>query len=442
MKRRASHIWMAILAIILMLGAVGCGGKVSDQGKADAGKADKKAAAAPIVIGLPTALGSIEGQDAIKIVQMAVEEINARGGVNVKGEKHPLEVVSIDTREHEPGVPVNEALAALEKLISEKKPNAIVVGAFRSEVLLASMDLIAKYKKPYIGTIAMTPVSQQKITEKYDNYKYIFRLCLNAKYMVEYLTKTIEFTGKEFGYKKAYIVVQDVLWAKGAGGGVEKWLKENGWEVVGLDAYPTGSSDFSSTLSKAKAGGAQVIVPIFDMPQSGILLKQARAMKVPALVVGSVGPAVSQSSWKTYEGEVEGLVNLQMEIGPLPLKAVPKSVQFNENYAKKYGQETADKLSGHGPGPSYDSVYVLADAIERAGSLDPDAIVKALETTDMEGCIGRIKFGNDHQAIYGTDPKETAVGASYQWKSPGVRVPVFPDVAAEGKIELPPFMKN
>lgn len=438
MKKRALRFWMLVLAAVLIFCTAGC----SEKGAGSAGKNDKKASAAPIVIGVPTALGSIEGADGLRSVQLAVEEINTRGGVSVKGEKRPLEVVSIDTREHEPGIPVNEALAALEKLIAQKKPNAIVVGAFRSEVLLASMDLIAKYKIPYIGTIAMTPVSQQKVKEDYNKYKYMFRLCLNAPFIVNYLTKTIEFTDKQFSFKRAYIVVQDVLWAKGAGNGVEKWLKENGWEVVGFDAYPTGASDFSSSLSKAKAGNVQVIVPIFDMPQSGILLKQARGMKVPALIVGNVGPAASESSWKTFEGDVEGLVNMQQEIGPLPVKAVPKSVQYNENYAKKYGKDVASKLSGHGPGPAYDSVYVLANAIERAGTLEADAVVKALEVTDMEGCIGRIKFGDDHQAIYGTNPKETAIGAAFQFKASGERVPVFPEVIAEGKIDLPPYMKN
>ena len=67
-------------------------------------------------------------------------------------------------------------------------------------------------------------------------------------------------------------------------------------------------------------------------------------------------------------------------------------------------------LSGHGPGPSYDSVYMFANAIERAKTVEPDAVVKALEQTDMSGVIGRIKFGKDHQVIYGFDPKETALG--------------------------------
>ena len=75
----------------------------------------------PIVIGVPTALGSIEGRDGWMAIQMAVDEINAKGGVQVGNTKHLLKAYSIDTREHEPGIPVQDALTATEKLILEKK---------------------------------------------------------------------------------------------------------------------------------------------------------------------------------------------------------------------------------------------------------------------------------------------------------------------------------
>ena len=398
-------------------------------------------AAEPIVIGVPTALGSIEGADAWRCVQMAVEEINAKGGVTVGGVKRPLKAYSIDTREHEPGIPVHDALTAVEKLILEKKPHAIVVGAFRSEVLLASMDLIAKYKLPYICSIAMTPAFQKKIVENYDKYKYMFRNCLNAIYLVKYLGGVMGFLNTEFGFNKAYIVVQDVLWAKATGGGLQKGLEKQGWEVVGFDPYPTGATEFSPTLIKARAKKAQVVVPIFDMPQSGILLKQARSMKVPALLCGFISPVAPGNAWEVFEGEVEGMVNFLFEIGPIPVKAVPKSEAYNAGYGKRWGDDARIKLSGHGPGPSYDSVYVLADAIERAGTLEPDALISTLEKTDLTGVVGRIKFAKDHQVVYGVDPKETAIGCAFQWRKPGVRVPVFPEVVAEGKIELPPHMK-
>ena len=395
----------------------------------------------PIVLGVPTALGSIEGRDGWMAVQMAVDEINAKGGVQVGNTKHSLRAYSIDTREHEPGIPVHDALTAMEKLILEKKPHAIVLGNFRSEVLLSSMDLISKYKLPYVCSIAMTPLFQKKIVDEYDKYKYNFRNCLNAPYLVMYLGGVMGFIKKEFGFNKTYIITQDVLWAKGTGKGLEKWYKENGWEVVGFDSYATGASDFSPSLIKVRAQKAQVIVPIFDMPQSGILLKQARAMQIPALLAGFISPVAPENAWDVFEKEVEGMVNVQFEIGPVPVKAVPQSVAFNENFGKKWGKDARVKLSGHGPGPSYDSVYIMTNAIERAKTIEPDAVVKALEQTDMQGVVGRIKFGKDHQVVYGFDPKETALGCAFQWVKPGKRTVVFPEGVAEGKIELPPYMK-
>jgi branched-chain amino acid transport system substrate-binding protein len=395
----------------------------------------------PIVIGVPTALGSIEGRDGWMAIQMARDEINAKGGVQVGKTKHKIEVYSIDTREHEPGIPVQDALTATEKLILERKPHAIALGNFRSEVLLASMDLMSKYKLPYICSIAMTPLFQKKIVDEYDKYKYCFRNALNAPYLVMYLQGVMGFVKKEFNFSKAYIIVQDTLWAQGTGKGLEKWYKENGWEVASYDAYALGASDFSPSLIKVRAQKAQVIVPIFDMPQSGILLKQARAMQIPALLAGFISPVAPENAWQVFEKEVDGMVNLIFEIGPVPVKAVPKSVAFNENFGKKWGKDARINLSGHGPGPSYDSVYIFANAIERAKTVEPDALVSALEKTDLSGVIGRIKFGKDHQVIFGFDPKETALGCAFQWRKPGTRAVVFPEVVAESKIELPPYMK-
>src|SRR4030067_1820726 len=260
----------------------------------------------PIIIGVPTALGAIEGKDSWMGVQMAVDEINAKGGVQVGSTKHLLKAYSIDTREHEPGIPTHDALTAVEKLILEKRPHAIAVGAFRSEILLASMDLISKYKMPYICSIAMSPLYQKKILDEYDKYKYCFRNGINSPYYVMYLQGAMEFLKKEVGFTKAYIIVQDVLWAKATGQGLEKWYKENSWEIAGFDTYATGASDFSTSIMKVRAQKAQVIMPIFDMPQSGILLKQARAMKVPALLCGFLSPVAPENAWVVFQGEGEG----------------------------------------------------------------------------------------------------------------------------------------
>ena len=274
-----------------------------------------------------------------------------------------------------------------------------------------------------------------------DKYKYVFRTCLNAKYLVSYLVGIMSFAIEEFGFNKVYIMYQDVAWARAtAGGMVKNYFEKAGWTVVGQESYPTGASDFSSGLMKVRAGGAQVILPIFDMPQSGILVKQWNAMRVPALLAGFISPLAGPGAWKTFDQKIGGAVNCNFELGSaIASQKVPESVDFYYAYEKKYGKPME---AGHGPAPTYESVYILKEAIERAGSLDPDAIVAEIKKTDRRGVMGRIQFDEGHQAIFGMDPDKAAVACVFQWSEQGDRINVFPEAIADGKIKLPTGLKS
>ena len=395
-------------------------------------------AADKIVIGMPTSLTFLEGKEAAKAVQMAIDEINGSGGVNVAGKKMEFEVEGLDIRDAAPGVPVPEALLGMEKLILEKKPTALVVGPFRSEALTAGMDMLAKYKVPMIGAIAMTPKSEQMVAEN-PKYKYIFRTCLNAKYLVGYLVGGMKYLNAEFGFNRVYIMNQDVAWARATAGIMKGIFEKMGWEVVGEAVFPIGASDYSSSLTKARLKNAQVIMPIFDMPQSGILVKQWRGMKIPAVLSGFISPVVGSNSWKAFDGKIGGMINSVFEIGSLPSTKLPAAKAFYDAYKAKYGEEIQ---AGHGPAPAYVSVYLLKEAIEKAGSLDGDAIVAALETIETDTAIGHVKFSEGHQVIYGNDPATTALGALFQWTDKGERVIVYPESMAEGEIFLPTGLKS
>ncbi len=394
----------------------------------------------PVLIGLPTAVTALEGKECIKAVELAVEEINAKGGVTVGGIKRPLKVETLDLRDASPGVPVSEALLGMEKMITEKKVHAIVVGPFRSESLIAGMDLIAKHKVPFLGTIAMSPKSEEKVRENPEKYKYVFRVCLNAQSLVMYLAQALDFMKSEFGFDRLYVMTQDVLWAKATGTGVAGVVESKmGYKVKGQEVYPTGASDFSAGLIKAKGQEAQIILTVFDMPQSGILLKQWKSMKIPAMVGGFISPMAGPGAWKTFEGKIGGLINTNFELGSaIPVEKYPPATKFFEAYLKKFGQPME---AGHGPAPSYDSVYILAEAIERAGSLDPDKISEEIRKTDRQGVIGRIKFNDGNQVVYGNDPSQTALGCVSQWTEDGKRVIVYPKSIAEGAIKLPEWIK-
>ncbi len=147
--------------------------------------ASAPAAEKPIVIGAPLATGFLYGWDAERGIRLAVEEINAKGGVKVGGVKRPFEVSVIDTRDLEPGVPVSDALLTVEKLILEKKADFLIGGPVRSEAALAAMDLLSKYKKISILTTgALTPAYNARVAENYDKFKYCFRISGEAKWMV------------------------------------------------------------------------------------------------------------------------------------------------------------------------------------------------------------------------------------------------------------------
>ena len=396
-------------------------------------------AAESIKLGLPTTLSIFQGDEMLKAATMAVEEINAAGGVQVGDMKLPFELTSADLRDGLPGVPVPEALMGIEKMIMDEKVDALIVGPIRSEAFLPAMDIVAKHKVPFVETVAMTPGFQAKVKKDPEKYKYIFRAGMDGRYLAGYIIGTLNYLKEEFGFNKIIAIIQDVVWARGTTDAVFGALKKSGWDIVGVEAFPTGASDFSSGLMKAKMSGAHVILELFDMPTSGILVKQWASMKVPALMVGDISPMAGPDAWKTYDGKIGGVLNMVMESGNIAIPKIPASVEFLKAYEKRWGNVIQ---APHSPSASYEAVYIVKEAIERAGSLDGDAVAEAIKQTDRKGVMGRVRFDEGHQLIFGNDPEEAAMGCMFQWREPGRRVVVYPPEVAEDKIMLPPWMKS
>jgi len=392
----------------------------------------------PIIIGGPLSTAFLYGWDAERGITLAVEEINAAGGVKVGKEKRPFKVEVIDTRDLEPGVPVSEALMAVEKLILEKKADFLIGGPVRSEAALAAMDLLAKYKKVSILTTGvLTPKYHARVAEEYDRLKYCFRIHGHAGQLVGEIMACFKELKEKHGLSKVFIMVQDVAHARGGGEIIAKLAAKDGWTVTGTEIYPTGTGDFSMGLLKAKKAEAQVLNIWMDMPESSILLKQWYELKIPALPFGSTLAAAEQPGfWKATDGKGEYTLCNVVNAGNAPSKATPWTMKFYDAYTKRWKVEP----EGLGSSSSYMAVYVLKDAIERAGSLDSDKVVAALEKTDMEGVYGRLRFDpKNHQVIAALDPKEGAVGTILQWQA-GKRIVVFPKSIATGEIKLPPWM--
>ncbi len=398
----------------------------------------------PIILGLPTSFFQPLCKSGKLAVEMAIDEINAQGGIWVKEErvKRPLKLVTADTRCGEPGTPVQSALMAVDKLITEEKPDAIVVAPFRSEAMVATMDLIAKYKIITLQTIAQTPKLIEIFKGDPEKYKYWFRATTNSIHVGTNAARTMDSLRTQFKYDRLFIIAQDTLWARAAADAAKKTLEGFGWKALGYEPVAVGTNDFSPVLSKAKASGAQLLYVVGDMPTLPVCFKQWKSMRIPTMLFLDFAVVTSPKAWATYGEDLDYVLVMPFPGGTAaPVKALPKSIDFHNRWKeKKYPLMDDPRVVSS----AYDAVYILKDAIERAGfvpSKNPDKFVSFIEATDMMGVSGRIKFDkSSHQQIFNGNPKESAIIVSYQWRA-GKMVPVYPELVAEAKVELAPWMK-
>jgi branched-chain amino acid transport system substrate-binding protein len=391
--------------------------------------------AGAIRVGAPLSTAYLYGWDAERGIRLAVEEINASGGFDVGGTKRLLEVEVIDTRDLEPGVPVDDAIKAVEKLILQKRVSFLVGGPVRSEAALAVMDLVSRHKTiSIITTGVLSPTYHQAIADDYERKKYCFRITSDVVTLGKDLMTVFDEVRSEFGLERVFIMVQDVAHARRAGEFMEGLLSERGFTVVGHEVYPTGTTDFAPGLLRSGREKAEFIFIWMDMPETAILLKQWKSFRLKSLPVGFMSAAEQPGFWEASNGSAEHTVVNLINGGNAPGNITPWTMKFVEAYERRWGLEP----EGYGASSSYMAVYALKDAVERAGTLDPDAVVQALESIDLMGVYGRIRFDpRSHQVIPSTDPDEGAVGSVFQWQD-GKRVVFWPECAATGALRLPP----
>lgn len=395
--------------------------------------------AAPIIIGAPIPRASTYGQNCERSMILATEEINATGGIKLGGKMRPINLEIVDTRDQEPGVPTASVLLAMEKLILDKEAKILAGGPCMSEVCLAALDLYPKYK--VVGLVSVgcwTPGWHKKTAKDMARYKYAFKPSGNVIFWIRDLVGLLHNIKEKHGLNKMYITVAEAAHCKAAAAAVEKGAVAGGWNVVGKEVHPLATTDFSMMLRDVKKSGAQVLFIWDHTPESLTMIKQWHDLKVPAAAIGFVGPTDDPAMWKQTGGKVAYLVEFGGEGGTLPGQEItPLTKPFFNAFQKRWGIEPR----GCGNVPSYTVVYLIKDVIERAGTLDADALVSAIEQTDMITAGGRLRFDKaNHQAIYGPDPKETLVPQSLQWQD-GKRVCVWPPKIATGEFKLPPWMK-
>lgn len=292
-------------------------------------------------------------------LQMAVDEVNAKGGL--LGRK--LEIVALDDQ-----ADPKQATVVAQRLCDDSQVMA-VVGHFNSGATLPAEPVYNKCR-----LLQVTNSSNPRITAL--GFDTIFRTIANdnmqgaapAVYAVEKL-----------GAKRIAIMHDKQAFGQGVAGVFENTVKSKGATVTSVNGITHGDVDFTAVLTKIRAENPDVVYFGGTAQDGGLILKQMRQMGLKATFMGPDGlfePAfVEVATRAAAEG---ALVSFQAP----PLDSTPELRQWSSTYKEKFKED---------PGPyspyGYDEGRVVLDSIQRAGKLDRNAIVKAARTTNLPSML-------------------------------------------------------
>ena len=382
-------------------------------------------AAAPIKIGVISEAQAVAGSSIAPAAQLAADEINAKGGVD--GRK--IEIVVYD--DHSSSA---EAVRAFQRAVSEDKVNA-VIASYISEVVLALEPWAGRLKTLMITPGAASDVITQNIAKDYEHNKYTFHGYLTSSGLAGLVCDAAkDLLVGPYKMKTAVIVSEDAAWTTPLDAGYESCLPKVGLKVLDHIRFSPDTTDFTPIFNKIE--GLKPDVMITGISHVGTQpTVQWKSQQVPIPMFGISSQATNSTFWKDTNGATEGVLYNAVS-GP-GVAVTAKTLPFVDAFVKKYGNMPA--YSGY---TAYDEVYMIADAVRRAGSTDSDKLVAAMEKTDYIGTIGRIEFlpkGDPHVHGLRTGPG-FITGLMLQWQN-GKQVNLWPKQLAASTLKFPAFIK-
>ena len=329
-------------------------------------------AADPIKIGVPVGLSganSVVTPSVVQSAELAVEEINAKGGV--LGRKLELEVA--DDASGAAG-----AQKAFDALIFQKKVN-VLISMETSAARNAGLPIVARGKTPYI------------YTSFYEGKSCSPYLYVNAWVPDQQVPPIVDYFNKEKKAKSYFLIGSDYAFGRGMLGFTKTYIEKTGGKVVGEEYLPMDGSDWTSIISKLKASGADALITSTAGGAPNVTLtKQLRAAGV-TLPYGNL--AVDEGTAKGMGADAAGIYLSASYVTGID---TPANKTFLASMAKKFGAElkTPNDLSV----PQYEAVYAYKAAVEKAGSTDQDKVLKALAEVSVEGPRGTIKMDKQRHA--------------------------------------------
>ena len=391
-----------------------------------------------IRIGVVHNYTDLSGKSIKEAVILAQEQINKDGGIYVKefGKKLPIELFFAN----DGGKPQTSS-SAVEKLCNVDKID-FLVGGNVTELCLAQQEVAMDYKKIFLSGGAAGLQLWKNVEKNYERYKYYFKFepldsLQLGEGMVDVGVATAKAISKQLNVPiedvKAAILAEHADWAEPVVPLAINTFKKEKIDIVYTARPSREATDLTTELVEATRKGAKMLWACFSWEAGYALVKQIYDLNLPVISTGYNSVAQDLVGyWKATAGK--GIYSISWTFVPPRKPLTPKTIPFYDDHVKRWEHPP---LTYRG-NANYNNVFIIKEAIEKTGTLNPDKLVSFLENMTYVGIMGVNKVDpKTHNSISG---KGYLPNIGIQWVEGGKQEIIFPDYLKTADITLPPAL--
>ncbi|MYF07786.1 MAG: ABC transporter substrate-binding protein [Rhodospirillaceae bacterium] len=317
-------------------------------------------------------------------IRLWVHQINARGGLKLKGGKAKIKLIEYDDRTN-PG----EAIKAIQRLATQDKVD-FIVAPFGTGFNLATAPIFARYGYPQLAVSAISD-KIEVLTKRYPNIFFMLGSTTTFAGSVADILSEMRKKGV-IGNRVAMVNVADAFGIELANA-ARPIFKKAGFEIVYDNSYPLGTQDLSPVVKAAKAAKPDAFVAWSYPPDTFALTEQAKIagldVKVFYTAVATCFPAYAAKFGKSIEGNLgAGGINPD----------TPEMKAYFAAHTKFIGKSPDYWASA----VTYASLQILEQAIEGVGSTDRKAVIAYIKKNTFKTVIGDVTYKNQNSEKFWT----------------------------------------
>jgi branched-chain amino acid transport system substrate-binding protein len=358
----------------------------------------------------------VQGENHWAGAEMARDEINKAGGINVGGKRMQVELVRADTNEI---ASVPDATNAIERVITRDKVD-FLIGGFRSEAVLAMQEVAMDYKKIFLGVGAAHSKLGLNVEQNYERYKYWFRVAPTKDVdLARTLFAVMGSIGQQIrtdlktDTPKVAILAEKAVWTEALVAAAQKNLPAMKMEVVGTWQPSATATDVTAELSAIDRAGAHIVFTMLSGPVGISVGRQMGERNMKAVAWGINVEGQKEEFWQAAAGKAQFVSTLDTYS---EVEMTPKTIPFVQAFKQRFKKAPTYTAA------TYDAIMLLKAVIEQEGTTNADKLVAAIEKIEHVGTGATASWDKRHDLNWAVG--KTA-GIAVQWQD-GKKVPFWP----------------